>query len=449
MELKINLPENVKYLINKLTNSGYKAYAVGGCIRDSIMGLEPNDWDICTSAEPDMIVSVLGLPTIIKNGLRHGTVTVRFNGESYEITTFRTDGVYSDNRRPESVTFVTDVREDLSRRDFTVNALAYNETDGLIDCFGGLDDIKNRMIRCVGDPDKRFAEDGLRLMRAVRFASCLGFEIEEKTAQSIHNNRELLKNISAERITSELIKLLCGRNSEKILTDYPDLIGVFIPEILPMVGFSQQNPHHCYDVWIHTVKAVSFIEREPLLRIAALFHDIGKPDCFTADEHGTGHFHGHPKRSAELARDIMTRLRLDNKTIDDSEVLIKLHDLRPPAKDKNVRRLLSKTGKELFPKLLSLKKADALAQSSYMRAEKLRYIEQLRKVYEKVISSGDAYELKMLDINGKDLISSGMRPGKDMGSVLNELLSRVIEGELPNEKQTLLKAAQEIRNSLS
>lgn len=441
MNIHIGIPEKVKYLIGRLQNAGYKAYVVGGCVRDSIMGRIPEDWDICTSALPEETESCLGLPSIVKNGIKHGTVTVRYLNESFEITTFRMDGSYSDNRRPESVTFVDDITADLSRRDLTVNALAYNDEEGLIDCFGGYDDIKNGIIRCVGVPADRFNEDGLRLMRTVRFASVLGFGIEENTARAVHENKELLCNISAERLSSELVKLLSGKNAEKILTEYPDLIGVFIPELLPMVGHGQMNPHHVYDVWTHTVKVMGFIANERLLKLAALFHDFGKPDCFTIDEHGTGHFHGHPKRSAELCREIMKRLKFDNKTMDQAEILIKLHDLRPPAKPKNVRRLLSKTGEELFPKLLELKRADALAQSSYMRREKLRYIDDLRRIFEQEIAAGSAYCIKMLKINGSDLISAGFVPGQEIGMILKGLLDEVIEGNIPNEREALLSAA--------
>ncbi len=445
MSIHIELPERVRYLINKLRSAGHEAFVVGGCVRDSIMGRKPEDWDICTSALPGQTESCLGLPTIIKNGVKHGTVTVRLMDENFEITTFRTDGCYTDNRRPGSVTFVSDINADLARRDLTVNALAYNDETGLVDPFGGLDDINRRIIRCVGKPSDRYNEDGLRLMRTVRFASVLGFDIEQATSKAVHENRELLHNISAERLASELIKLLSGRNVERVLLEYPDLIGVFIPELLPMVGLEQRNPHHCYDVWTHTVKAVSLIENERLLRLCALFHDFGKPDCFTTDENGTGHFHGHPKRSAELCDNIMRRLRLDNRTIDSAVTLIKLHDLRPPAKPKNVRLLLSKTGEELFPKLLELKRADALAQSSYMRTEKLRYIDDLRRIFRQEIAAGSAYNVKMLKINGSDLIAEGFAPGRALGETLNALLSEVIEGELPNERQALLGAARRLR----
>ncbi|MDD6489698.1 MAG: hypothetical protein PUG48_07785, partial [Clostridia bacterium] len=268
--MKINLPNGVQKIISTLAEKGYNSYAVGGCIRDSIMNKKPSDWDICTSSMPEETLSTLGKHNIIKNGLKHGTVTVRFDGVSYEITTFRVDGEYSDNRHPNNVKFVRNLKDDLARRDFTINAMAYNDSDGLCDYYGGLDDIKNKIIRCVGDPDKRFFEDGLRIMRALRFASVLGFDIEKETAESIHRCCNLLKNISAERIMSEFSKLIVGQNAEKILLEYSDVFCVFIPEIRQMIGFKQKNPHHIYDVWTHTVKAVVNTPPEKIIRLSAL-----------------------------------------------------------------------------------------------------------------------------------------------------------------------------------
>ena len=291
MEKLIKMPENAKGIIDKLRTCGYDAYAVGGCIRDSIMGKIPYDWDICTSALPEEVLEVLGERNIIENGLKHGTVTVHIDGENYEITTFRTDGQYLDNRHPENVTFVRELKEDLSRRDFTMNSLAYNYSEGLIDIFGGRDDINNSIIRCVGDPDKRFGEDALRILRALRFSSQLGFSIEEKTSASIHKNAELLKNISAERIMSEFTKILMGKNVEDVLMNYKDVIAVFIPEIKPMFGFEQHNPHHVYDVWQHTVKSVACVKNERILRLTAFFHL--KPLQLTVGEKGI--FTGIPK----------------------------------------------------------------------------------------------------------------------------------------------------------
>ena len=445
MEKLIKMPENAKGIIDKLRTCGYDAYAVGGCIRDSIMGKIPYDWDICTSALPEEVLKVLGERNIIENGLKHGTVTVHIDGENYEITTFRTDGQYLDNRHPENVTFVRELKEDLSRRDFTMNSLAYNYSEGLIDIFGGRDDINNSIIRCVGDPDKRFGEDALRILRALRFSSQLGFSIEEKTSASIHKNAELLKNISAERIMSEFTKILMGKNVEDVLMNYKDVIAVFIPEIKPMFGFEQHNPHHVYDVWQHTVKSVACVKNERILRLTAFFHDIGKPKTFTVDSGGKGHFHGHPEVSDRMADDILKRLKTDNNTIATVRLLIKLHDLRPKADEKNVRRLMYETGKENYPLLMDIKRADALAQNPEMHGYKLEYIAQLENIYKQELEKKSAFNLKTLAVNGRDIINTGVRDGRTIGMILEYLLDRVIDGDIENDKQLLLDKAAEIR----
>ncbi len=445
MEKLIKMPENAKGIIDKLRTCGYDAYAVGGCIRDSIMGKIPYDWDICTSALPEEVLEVLGERNIIENGLKHGTVTVHIDGENYEITTFRTDGQYLDNRHPENVTFVRELKEDLSRRDFTMNSLAYNYSEGLIDIFGGRDDINNSIIRCVGDPDKRFGEDALRILRALRFSSQLGFSIEEKTSASIHKNAELLKNISAERIMSEFTKILMGKNVEDVLMNYKDVIAVFIPEIKPMFGFEQHNPHHVYDVWQHTVKSVACVKNERILRLTAFFHDIGKPKTFTVDSGGKGHFHGHPEVSDRMADDILKRLKTDNNTIATVRLLIKLHDLRPKADEKNVRRLMYETGKENYPLLMDIKRADALAQNPEMHGYKLEYIAQLENIYKQELEKKSAFNLKTLAVNGRDIINTGVRDGRTIGMILEYLLDRVIDGDIENDKQLLLDKAAEIR----
>ena len=449
MDIKLTLPQDVKMITDRLNKNGYKAYAVGGCIRDCMMSRTPSDWDICTSALPEQTLEALGMPNIIENGLKHGTVTVRLNNNNYEITTFRTDGDYVDNRHPDSVTFVSDVKDDLSRRDFTVNAMAYNDTDGLQDHFSGTEDIKNRIIRCVGDPDKRFNEDGLRIMRALRFSSQLGFSIEEATAASLRRNAGLLKNISAERIRTEFIKLLCGENAEEVLTAYPDVISVFIPEIIPLQGFEQKNPHHIYDVWTHTVKVVSSVKNDGTMRLAAFLHDIGKPRAFTIDSSGTGHFKGHPEISAIMSDEILRRLKFDNETIRTVCTLIKYHDFRPPAEPKYVRRLMSNIGAPLFERLLDLKRGDAMGQNPVMLKEKLGYIDDLEAVYRAELSSSGVCTLKTLAVNGRDIMSLGIKDGKTVGSVLNFLLDKVIDGEAENNKESLLALASENIDTIS
>lgn len=438
MSIKIEMPPVVSSIIRTLEGAGYEAYAVGGCIRDSIMGKEPSDWDICTSALPEDTLRVLGRHNIVENGMKHGTVTVRIEDCNYEITTFRTDGEYLDNRHPSEVTFVRDLREDLSRRDLTVNSLAYNDSRGIIDLFGGISDIEQHRICCVGDPDKRFNEDALRILRALRFSSQLGFEIEKNTSESILRNAGLLVNISAERIMSEFMKILTGSHCEKLLMEYRDVFAVFIPEIRPMFDFRQRNPHHSYDVWEHTVKVTSFAEPDPILKLASFFHDIGKPRTFTIDERNVGHFHGHPDVSAMLAREILRRLKSDNHTINTVCLLIKLHDQRPPANAKSVRQLVAKTGTECFPMLMSLKRADAKGQNPLMLGEKLRYIDELEGIFYAELANNAVFSLKQMALNGYDLQQIGIREGKRIGIILNELLALVIEGELPNDHDRLL-----------
>ena len=436
--MKLIMPEAVKAIIDTLEQSGYEAYAVGGCVRDSVMGKEPSDWDICTSALPEETLTVLHADNIIQNGLKHGTVTVRVEGQNYEITTFRTDGIYRDNRHPESVQFVRSLHEDLARRDFTINALAYSPEKGLQDDFGGLSDMANKVLRCVGEPDKRFGEDALRILRALRFASVLGFSIEPVTAESIHRNAALLHHISAERIFSELVKLLQGGHAEQVLLAYPDVLGVFMPEILPMAGLAQHNPYHCYDVWTHTVKAVAAIRPTKILRLAALFHDIGKPQCHRRDERGIDHFHGHPDVSEGMAEQILKRLKCDKKTISNVCRLIKMHDVRVPAQRKNVRKMIAKTGMERFPDLLELKRADAKAQSPQHLQETLDYVDALEAVYREEAAKDNDFTLRTLAVNGRDLQALGMTDGKRIGQCLNRLLEKVIDCELENQKERLL-----------
>ena len=445
--MKIDIPSSVNNIIKKLEERGYEAYAVGGCVRDSVMGKEPNDWDICTSALPEETLLCLDKDNIIKNGIKHGTVTVRVDGENYEITTFRTDGEYTDNRHPESVTFVRDLNEDLSRRDFTINALAYSEERGLQDNFHGIDDIDNKIIRCVGSPDRRFGEDALRILRALRFSSVLGFDIEKRTAKSIHKNAYLLKNISKERIMSEFIKILEGKNVEAILLEYSDVIAEIVPEIKPMIGFEQHNPHHVYDVWTHTVKVVSGIRAEKELRLAAFFHDIGKPSKFVMDENGIGHFHGHPEMSAVIAERALKRLKSDNKTIANVCRLIKFHDVRPFVK-KSIRRLMAQSGMELFPHLLELKRADAKAQSEDYLKETLEYIDFLEEMYNKERENNNDFTLKMLKINGQDLKDIGITNGREIGYCLNQLLIKVIDEEIENKKDILLEYAEKMDKNI-
>ena len=440
----ISLPRSVSTIIQTLEAAGFEAYAVGGCVRDSLMNKAPADWDICTNALPEQTLQALGKENIVPNGIKHGTVTVRFENTNYEITTFRTEGAYLDNRHPSEVTFVRDLNEDLSRRDFTINAIAYHENGGVVDPFDGQKDISSRLIRCVGDPDKRFGEDALRMLRALRFASRLGFVIDPPTAESIHRNKSLLLHISAERIMSELLQLLLGAHVEQVLMEYHDVLSVFIPELKPMKGFRQRNPHHIYDIWQHTVKVTAAVESDPILRLTAFFQDIGKPACFTIDEKSVGHFHGHPDVGAAMAQDILRRLKNDNQTIRTVVMLIKLHDLRPPATAANVRKFVARTGTEWFPALLELKRADAKGQNPLMLEMKLRYIDELEEIYCRELANHAVFSLKQLAVNGNDLQQLGVPKGERIGELLHLLLALVIEDELPNDRERLLAEAKKL-----
>ena len=442
--IKIKIPSYCQKLIDSLNNCGFEGFLVGGCVRDALLGEKPNDYDITTNATPDEMLKVFKDYTVIKTGLKHGTLTVVVEGKNIEVTTFRVDGEYSDNRRPDSVEFTKNIEDDLSRRDFTVNAMAYNDQNGFVDVFGGMKDLENKIIKCVGNPDKRFLEDGLRILRAIRFASVLDFEIEEETAKSIHKNKELLKNISVERIFVEFKKLLCGKNVEKILLEYKDVIAQFIPEIIPCFDFSQNTKYHIYDVYTHIVKTVSAVENEEKLRLSAFFHDIGKPEKYFTDENGTGHFYGHNKNSSEIANSILKRLKADNETISFVTTMVLYHDAEISLTEKAVKRFLNKTYPEFLPYLLKIKKADASAHAPEYR-DREEYINNLLQIYEKIISENQCFSLKDLAVNGKDLINLGIPADEKMGKILNELLLAVINEEVKNEKQELIKYLNKLK----
>ena len=437
----IHIPDEVKTAISTLAANGFEAYIVGGCVRDSLLGGNPKDYDITTSAEPEEVEKIFGNFRVIETGIKHGTVTVLINKMPLEITTFRIDSDYSDNRHPENVTFTKSLEEDTARRDFTMNALAYNDERGICDFYGGTDDIKNKIIRCVGDADKRFGEDALRIMRAIRFSSVLGFEIEENTKRAVFKNKELLRNISSERIASELVKLLCGANVRKVLMEYIDVLGVVIPELLPMKGFDQKNIHHIYDVLEHTAAAVENIEPTPVLRLTALFHDIGKPECFFMKD-GQGHFYGHADIGADMTTKILSRLKFDNNTKNTVTKLVKIHDVQIEETDTAVKRCMNKHTPEIFFLLLKMKRADTLAQSPMCR-ERLEYLDRLEKRANEIINRKACFSMKDLAVNGNDLIKLGVKPGKELGNILKHLLEAVIEGKLPNDKNTLIKFTKE------
>lgn len=437
------LPAYVRTALSVLEQNGYDAYIVGGCVRDSLLGLTPLDYDITTNALPQQVLAAFCAFHTIETGIKHGTVTVLIDNQPVEIINLRIDGDYRDNRRPEHVTFTANLTGDLARRDFTVNAMAYREQTGLVDLFDGQADLKNKCIRCVGVPDVRFSEDALRIMRALRFAAVLGFDIEQNTAQSIHKNRLLLQNIAAERIQAELFKLLCGMAAERLLDAYRDVLAVFMPEIAPMFGFDQHSKYHDSDVWEHSLRAFAAVkEKNPPLRLAALLHDIGKPCSFTQDEDGTGHFYGHAKQSVSLARDLLNRLRCDNTTKQAVLTLIEYHDAQLAPTPKSVKRWLGRLGSELFFDLIRLQEADSAAHAAPYVPERLAALGQIRALAQETLDEGACFSLRDLAVGGHDMLALGLH-GPQIGAVLQYLLELVIEGSIENEKNVLLRAARE------
>lgn len=434
-EWKLALPAPVDRLLRRLCDAGYRAYAVGGCVRDSLLGKVPDDWDVTTDALPEQIHQALTGMTVLDTGLKHGTVTAVTENMRVEITTFRVDGDYSDHRRPDSVRFTRNLREDLARRDLTVNAMAYRPDEGLQDPFGGRDDLKNGLLRAVGDPAARFEEDALRILRTLRFASRLGFRVEETTAAALSEKRELLRAVAPERIQDELCKLLTGRDAARVLREKREVFAVVLPELAPMFDFDQQNPHHIYDVWEHTLHAVDACEPELLLRLTMLLHDCAKPLTFTVDFRGDGHFYGHAALSARLTRQALERLRFDNETVFRVTRLVSLHDSDVLNTEKSLLRWLRKIGEEDLRLLLKIKMADNLAQSPhYSRMEALR---ETQRALETLVFREPCFDRSRLAVKGGDLTALGLR-GAEIGAALDGMVEAVIAGTLPNEKEALL-----------
>lgn len=446
--MTMDMPKNVDIAINLLQSAGFEAYAVGGCVRDSLLGKTPNDWDITTSAKPEDMKSVFADFHCIDTGIKHGTVTVVIDGEPLEITTFRLDGEYEDNRHPKSVTFTSNLGADLGRRDFTVNAMAYSKKTGTVDLFGGQNDLKNKIIRCVGDPDRRFNEDALRILRALRFASALDFEIEEKTAQSLLKNRALLGNISEERIAKELLKLVCGKGAKRILTDFAPVLFEILPELQPMYKNSHDNPHHCYDIYEHTLIAVESINPEPTLRFAMLLHDCGKPAVKKFDENGVAHFYGHQRISAEISAQILARLKVSNKFRDEILFLVSNHDRWELYENtEKMPRYLSKFGLDGVLKLLKVMRADVLAQSPEYRY-RLDQIADAEETAKNLAAQKPCLSLSELQINGRTLMDIGIPQGRKLGAVLAQLLDEVIDGVTKNTQEALTTRAREIYSEM-
>lgn len=433
----MQLPESVEKIIHTLENAGYEAYAVGGCVRDVMLGLTPDDWDITTSAEPEQVKSLF--QRTIDTGIQHGTVTVRMDGKSFEVTTYRIDGKYEDGRHPEEVTFTKSLEEDLKRRDFTINAMAYNDSTGLVDLYGGQEDLEKKVIRCVGNPEERFTEDALRMMRAVRFAAKLDFSIEEETRRAITMLKDNLSKVSAERIQVELTKLITSDHPEKMYDLFDTgLTSVFFPEWDEAMICDQNTKHHMYTVGWHTIHVMENVRSDKAMRLAAMLHDIGKPVVKRSDKKDHSHFQGHPQMSDVMADRILRRLKYDNDTIHKVRMLVRYHDERPVLNDITVRRCMNEMDLD-FADLFELKRADTLAQSTYMREEKLAYIDTFEKLYNANLNQ--CTDKKLLAVNGGDLIQAGIEKGPQMGRVIDRLLEDVIENPEENTRENLLDKA--------
>lgn len=441
MHVRIKMPATVCTVLDSLHAAGYEAYAVGGCVRDSVLGRKPQDWDITTSARPEQVKEIFD--RTIDTGIQHGTVTVMIRGNQHEVTTYRMDGEYTDCRHPEEVTFTSSLAEDLKRRDFTINAMAYNDREGLVDLYGGVEDLQRHVIRCVGDPMERFGEDALRIMRAVRFSAQLDFGIDEKTLEAVRTLAPNLSKISAERICMELTKLIVSDHPEYLRLAYETgITKIILPEFDAMMETEQNNPHHMYNVGDHTLAAMKAVKADRILRLALLLHDIAKPVCKTTDEEGVDHFCGHGNAGAEMAVRIMRRLKMDNDTIRRVKTLVTYHDWRPEPSDKLVRRMINKVGEELFPLLICMQEADTRAQSEWQRDEKLRKIAQIKSIGERIFAEGQCVNLKSLAIGGGDLLQMGVEKGPEIGRLLHLALEEVLEEPAHNEKAYLTAFVQ-------
>ena len=439
--MTIFVPADAQQIIDRLEASGHSAYIVGGCVRDAIMGRTPHDYDICTSALPNEVLAIFSDRKVIETGLKHGTVTVQGDDDYYEVTTYRIDGEYTDGRHPDKVKFVDDVTEDLSRRDFTINAMAYNTHTGLMDPFNGYDDIQNGLIRCVGNPINRFNEDALRIMRAVRFAATCGFTIHKDTNDAMINLRHLLAQVSEERKTSEFCKMIVCADVDLIMT-YRDIFATFIPELKATFDFVQNNPHHIYDVYTHIAHSVTKAPQDIHIRLALMFHDIAKPNTYVEDDAGVGHFYGHAVESATMAKEIMKRMRLDNDTIAIVSNLIESHDMQINESLKSTRRMISKMGEEQSRRLIEVMRADKLAQSTNADTVKnLEMLDVMESNIDIVKANDECFTLKNLAINGHDLIALGITDGKLIGKTLNYLLDIVLTEPEKNIKDILIELA--------
>ena len=440
--MKLTIPSDAEEILRVLNENGHEAYVVGGCVRDSILGRCPNDWDITTSASPYQVKELF--PRTIDTGLQHGTVTVMMDKEGYEVTTYRVDGEYEDGRHPKQVTFTSSLEEDLKRRDFTINAMAYHPKEGIVDLFHGMDDMQNKVIRCVGDPLERFHEDALRIMRAVRFSAQLGFEIEEETKAGISRLTQNLRNVSAERIQAELVKLLVSPHPDYLRVAYETgITKEFLPEFDRCMETEQNTPYHCFTVGEHILHSLLYVEADKVLRLTMLLHDIAKPVMRKTDENGRDHFKMHAPEGEKMAKTILRRLKFDNDTISKVIRLIRYHDDRPMPEMRSVRHAVNRIGEELFSLYLEVQEADMLAQSEYRREEKAARLQGVTECYHRVLEQKQCVSLKTLAVTGRDLISAGYKPGPELGEILKEMLDHVLEYPQDNDKEKLLARLKE------
>lgn len=448
-----NIPVDVHHILGRLETNLKEAYIVGGCVRDSLMNKEPHDWDICTSATPDEICEIFKDYEVIPTGLKHGTVTIVYNGTNYEITTFRSDGDYTDRRRPDKVKFTTNIMEDLKRRDFTINGMAYNPQIGLIDTANGFEDLSAKIIKCIGNPEDRFNEDTLRILRALRFSAKLGFNIDRNTEIAIFKLYKYLSYVSMERINSEFSKIMESKNSYKIIDNFSCVIGFFIPELVKMEVCEQNNPYHMYNVFKHTIKALEACEEDIyglnkkynydlITKLAILFHDVGKPDCASIGEDTYTHFKGHGKVGETITRERLTQMRYSNEIIDKVCQLVLYHDSLIDATPKGIKRMLNRLGVEQFNRLIAIRHADIMAQSLHGRKERIEKLNIIINLMNEIIELDNCFKLSDLNINGNDLIDLGLPPGKAIGKLLKFLLDIVIDDIVENDHEKLIKVAK-------
>lgn len=438
INMKLEIPSSAEKILRVLEENGHEAYVVGGCVRDSILGRSPDDWDITTSASPEQVKELFR--KTVDTGLQHGTITVLIDKEGFEVTTYRVDGDYEDGRHPREVMFTSSLEEDLKRRDFTINAMAYHPDRGLVDLFHGMEDMEQKVIRCVGNPMERFREDALRILRAVRFSAQLGFQIEENTQAGIRSLAPNLKNVSAERIQVELVKLLVSPHPDYLRTAYETgITGEFLPEFDACMKTEQNTPHHCYTVGEHTLQSLLNVRADKVLRLTMLLHDMGKPVVKKTDENGRDHFKLHGPQSEQMAKSILRRLKFDNDTLYKVCRLVKWHDARPLPEMVSVRRAVNRIGEDIFPLYLEVQEADMLAQSTYRREEKKARLQGVRECYEEILERKQCISLKSLAVTGRDLIAAGCKPGPGLGDILDEMLEHVLEYPEDNTKEKLME----------